>query len=177
MREAIKLINLLFLFIPVFGMSQKTWVKGDTLKSSAGYTYTIVSPDTIIADSKLYRLLNTDTLPTSRTTPKSFDYYNGTLWFDGWVNETVKGKVEIPINVMDSGLKVEVVETRDTVYRCPYHYNYNVQYFNNNGEIENHNKSDNCKLDKIITVRRYKLYVINEYGQKEYLSMELSKVK
>ena len=35
----------------------------------------------------------------------------------------------------------------------------------------------NWIVDKIVTTRRYKLYIINEYGQKEYLSMELSKVK
>jgi len=77
---------------------------------------------------------------------------------------------------MDSGMKVEVVETRDTIYKCPYS---NFTYFNAHGNVTNGNPigAGNCKLDKIVTTRRYKLYVINEYGQKEYLSMELSKTK
>lgn len=33
------------------------------------------------------------------------------------------------------------------------------------------------KATKIVTTRRYKLYIINDYGQKEYLSMELTKQK
>jgi len=72
----------------------------------------------------------------------------------------------------------EVVETRDTIYKCPLNMNsYTVQYFNTSDEIENHIRPNNCTLDKIVTTRRYKLYIINEYGQKEYLSMELSKTK
>ena len=77
---------------------------------------------------------------------------------------------------MDSGMKVEVVETRDTIYKCPYS---NFTYFTYDYNVDNTKapRSEGCKLDKIVTTRRYKLYIINEYGQKEYLSMELTKQK
>lgn len=193
-----KLINLILLLLPLTGFSQvdtviekfhivgdkiytkvlpkttlyklpevhqKIWNKGDTLRSSAGYKFIV--PETIVLDTTPdYIRLN------------SLNYYGGSRWYDNWTTELVKGEVETPVNVMDSGMKVEVVETRDTIYKCPLNMNsYTVQYFNAKGEIENHIRPNNCTLDEIVTTRRYKLYIINEYGQKEYLSMEFQHQK
>jgi len=102
------------------------------------------------------------------------------VWKSPWYGlptystETKKGTVELPIQVMDSGIKVEVVETRDTVYHCPYNH---ITYFVYNGDTIVKDDFTSCTQQKVITTRRYKLYIINEYGQKEYLSMELTKQK
>lgn len=211
-----KLINLLFLLIPVMGISQVTI---DTKFTEVYYVDTLVTKildefeynnNRYILHSKGWRKdsifktsfkpkLNNDTVridvdsfvigdykiqdnkvyikPYNLGATKVPEFYNATQWLNH-VTETVRGKVETPINVMDSGMKVEVVETRDTIYKCPLNStNYAIQYFNVNGEIENHLKPNNCVVDKIITTRRYKLYIINEYGQKEYLKTEFGIVK
>jgi len=150
-------ILLPLLLLPLLVQSQSIKVeKSDTLWSSAGYKFTVE---------------NVDTLPKTTT----LEYYLNTPWYTH-TTELIKGKVETPVNVMDSGMKVEVVETRDTIYKCPYS---NFTYFTYDYNVDNTKvtKSENCKLDKIVTTRRYKLYIINEYGQKEYLSMELTKQK
>ena len=141
-----RLIKLILLLLPLTGFSQVT-----------GFT-------------KSNAVMDVDTLPTT-----TLEYYINRPW-NNWSIETVKGKVETPVNVMDSGMKVEVVETRDTIYKCPYS---NFTYFTYDYNVGNTKapRSSDCKLDKIVTTRRYKLYIINEYGQKEYLSMELSKQK
>lgn len=146
-----KLINLLLLLLPLTGFSQVNRLKN-------------VVVDTTKQDS-LHVFGNVRTL----------EYYNTPRWYSDYYNETKKGKIETPISVMDTGLKVETVETRDTIYKCP--QTYRIYYFNFNGERESNTIDENCIVDKIVTTRRYKLYIINEYGQKEYLSMELSKVK
>jgi hypothetical protein len=123
---------------------------------------------------KLYKL-QPDTFPDYRsitTTPHRIPYYGESSWLH--TTELVKGKVETPINVIDSGMKVEVVETRDTIYKCP--YSNNITFFTTT-VTDDGRKLLGCTVDKIVTNRRYKLYIINEYGQKEYLSMELTKQK
>lgn len=133
-------------------------------------------------DSKLYKLpevpknigVTTYSFLSSGITSDSVLYYGGSSWYDNWTTEVVKGKVETPVNVMDSGMKVEVVETRDTIYKCP--YSNSITFFTTT-TTDDGRKMIGCSVDKIVTTRRYKLYIINEYGQKEYLSMELSKVK
>ncbi len=165
-----KLINLILLFLPFTGFSQV-----DTMTMNGYSCFGCDSTEFVIGYNKF---ITGDTLLTyGGITTQSFDYYNGTLWLGGnWSTELHKGQIETPVNIMDSGMKVEVVETRDTIYKCPYS---NFTYFTSDGSTSNENKprSGNCKLDKIVTTRRYKLYVINEYGQKEYLSMELTKQK
>lgn len=146
-----KLTNLLLLLLPLTGFSQVNRLKN-------------VVVDTTKQDS-LHVFGNVRTL----------EYYDTPRWYSGYYNETKKGKVETPINVMDTGLKIETVETRDTIYKCP--QTYRIYYFNVDGERESNTIDENCIVDKIVTTRRYKLYIINEYGQKEYLSMELSKQK
>lgn len=166
-----KLINLILLLLPLVGFSQVDSIVYGDVKIIGERLYVKKRPD-----PKLYKL-QPDTLPvtTGGITTQSFNYYGGSRWYDNWSTELHKGQVETPINVMDSGMKVEVVETRDTIYKCPYSmitltYDYNVD----NTKAP---RSEDCKLDKIVTTRRYKLYIINEYGQKEYLSMELTKTK
>lgn len=167
-----KLINLILLLLPLTGFSQVDSIVFGDSKIIGERLYVKKRPE-----PKLYKL-QPDTLPatTGGITTQSLNYYNGTLWFNHTTTELVKGKVETPVNVMDSGMKVEVVETRDTIYKCPYS---NFTYFTSDGSISdgNHPRSSGCTLDKIVTTRHYKLYIINEYGQKEYLSMELSKQK
>lgn len=142
---------------------QKTWNKGDTLWSSAGYKFTIP------------RSVTFDTLPTSlQISSQDLRYYGGSTWYNNTSTEIKKGTVELPVQVMDSGMKVEVVETRDTVYHCPYDH---ITYFVYNGKTIVKDDFTSYTQQKVITTRRYKLYIINEYGQKEYLSMELSKTK
>jgi len=162
------------LLLPLLVQSQSVTVDGERL-------FVKKSPE-----PKLWKIpevsknigVTTDSFPSSGITSNSVLYYGGSNWYDNWTTEVVKGKVETPVNVMDSGMKVEVVETRDTIYKCPLNMNsYTVQYFNTKGEIENHIRPNNCTLNKIVTTRRYKLYIINEYGQKEYLSMEITKQK
>lgn len=167
-----KILLPLLLLLPLLIQAQPVTVDGERL-------FVKKRPE-----PKLYKLpevpknvgIVTDTFPTyGITTSKSLDYYNGTLWYNGSYNETRKGSVETPINVMDTGLKIETVETRDTVYKCPLAYR--IQYLNVDGKRESNTIDENCIVDKIVTTRRYKLYIINEYGQKEYLSMELTKQK
>lgn len=171
-----KLINLILLLLPLTGFSQyDKWIETDSVingnvKIVGNKVYTWKRPE-----PKLYKF-PIDTLPSGGITTQALDYYNGTLWFKHTTTEVVKGKVETPVNVMDSGMKVEVVETRDTIYKCLYS---NFTYFTYDYNVGNTKapRSEDCTLDKIVTTRRYKLYIINEYGQKEYLSMELSKQK
>ena len=124
------------------------------------------STEFVIAYNKF---ITGDTLPKTTT----LEYYLNTPWRTH-TTELVKGKVETPVNVMDSGMKVEVVETRDTIYKCP--YSNNITFFTTT-TTDDGRKMIGCSVDKIVTTRRYKLYIINEYGQKEYLSMELTKQK
>jgi len=160
-----KVINLILLLLPLTGFSQV-----DTMTMNGYSCFGCDSTEFVIGYNKF---ITGDTLPKTTT----LEYYLNTPWRTH-TTELVKGKVETPVNVMDSGMKVEVVETRDTIYKCPLNMmSYTVQYFNASGEIENHIRPNNCTLDKIVTTRRYKLYIINEYGQKEYLSMELTKQK
>ena len=147
-----KLINLLLLLLPLTGFSQVNMLRN-------------VVADTTKQDS-LHVFGNARTL----------EYYNTPRWYSGYYNETKKGKIETPINVMDTGLKIETVETRDTIYKCPQTYGSRVLFFNADGKLEAAKEPD-CTVEKIVTTRRYKLYIINEYGQKEYLSMELTKQK
>lgn len=117
-----------------------------------------------------------DTFPTDGITTNAVEYYHGSSWYSGYYNETKKGIVETPINVMDTGLKIETVETRDTIYKCPQTYGFTLfVYDSNSGSLKA--KDPDCTVEKIVTTRRYKLYIINEYGQKEYLSMEITKQK
>ena len=166
-----KLINLILLLLPLTGFSQVDSVVLGKYKIVGDQVYTKVLPK-----PKLYKLPEVDTLPSGFTTSQDLRYYGGSNWYDNWSTELVKGKVETPVNVMDSGMKIEVVETRDTVYNCPYS---NITYFTSNGSISKGNRPrlGECKLEKVITTRRYKLYIINEHGQKEYLSMELTNEK
>ena len=167
-----KLINLILLLLPLTGFSQVDSIVFGDSKIIGERLYVKKRPE-----PKLYKL-QPDTLPatTGGITTQSLNYYRGSRWYDNWTTELVKGKVETPVNVMDSGMKVEVVETRDTIYKCPYS---NITYFTYDYNVGNTKapRSGDCKLDKIVTTRRYKLYIINEYGQKEYLSMELTKTK
>lgn len=119
-------------------------------------------------DPKLYKLpeVPKDTVPE----------YHLNYRVSSWSTESHKGHVETPINVMDSGMKVEVVETRDTIYKCPQTYGFTLLAYDSNS-VSFKAKDSDCTIDKIVTTRRYKLYIINEYGQKEYLSMELTKQK
>lgn len=167
-----KLINLILLLLPLTGFSQVDSIVFGDSKIIGERLYVKKRPE-----PKLYKL-QPDTLPatTGGITTQSLNYYRGSRWYDNWTTELVKGKVETPVNVMDSGMKVEVVETRDTIYKCPMSYG-SVTYFTSTGEMEKSKNLTGCKLDKIVTTRRYKLYIINEYGQKEYLSMELTKTK
>ncbi len=110
------------------------------------------------------RYVTGDTLPiTSNLIPYWSPYRYST--------ETKKGTVKTPVQVMDSGIKVEVFETRDTLYKCPVSY---IQYFNASGQQETFT---NCTFDKVVTCRTYRFYIINEEGKKEYLSMDISKNK
>lgn len=158
-----KLINLILLLLPLTGFSQV-----DTMTMNGYSCFGCDSTEFVIGYNKF---ITGDTLPKTTT----LEYYLNTPWRT-YTTELVKGKVETPVNVTDSGIKVEVVETRDTIYKCPYS---NITYFTSDGSISDGNrpKSGNCTLDKIVTTRRYKLYIINEYGQKEYLSVELTKQK
>lgn len=177
-----KLINLLFLFIPVLGMSQvdTASIPGYLCFGCDSTEFTKRYNDFVIGDPngnykivkgklykkelpkpELYKLPEVDTLPS---------YYNTST-------EIAKGKVETPVNVMDSGLKVEVVETRDTVYECPYSAISLTYYVNTNGNKSLEPDHRNCVKKEVITTRRYKMYIINEYGQKEYLEMEITKKK
>ncbi len=159
-----KLLLLPLILLPLLVQSQSIKVDGERLFYKESST------------PKLYKLpevpknigATTDTLPKTTT----LEYYLNTPWRTH-TTELVKGKIETPVNVMDSGMKVEVVETRDTIYKCPYS---NITYFTYDGSISDSNRprSSDCKLDKIVTTRRYKLYIINEYGQKEYLSVEFN---
>lgn len=147
-----RLINLLLLLLPLTGFSQVNMLRN-------------VVADTTKQDS-LHVFGNARTL----------EYYNTPRWYSGHYNETKKGKIETPINVMDTGLKIETVETRDTIYKCPQTYGFTLfVYDSNSGSLKA--KDPDCTVEKIVTTRRYKLYIINEYGQKEYLSMELTKQK
>lgn len=178
-----RLILLLLCLLPLLVQSQS--IKVDTLtKYGKGVEVdSIILGDTKIigerlyvkkrSEPKLYKL-QPDTLPSNGTTIESLKWYNGNRWMNNWTTELVKGKVETPINVMDSGMKVEVVETRDTIYKCP--YSNNITFFTTT-TTDDGRKLIGCSVDKIVTTRRYKLYIINEYGQKEYLSMELTKTK
>ena len=165
-----EIVNLLLLLLPLTGFSQyDKYIEADSIdtKTEGNKTHAWKR-----SEPKLYTL---DTLPYI-TTSQSFNYYNGTSWGNYWSTEEARGKVETPINVMDTGIKVETVETRDTIYTCPYS---GITYFTLDGNMTSGKapRSKDCKLDKIITTRRYKLYIINEYGQKEYLNMELTKQK
>lgn len=116
----------------------------------------------------------TDSVPTFGN--KTLEYHHGTSWYSNYYSESKKGSVETPINVMDTGLKIEVVETRDTIYKCPQTYGITLLvYDSNSGSLKV--KDPDCTVEKIVTTRRYKLYIINEYGQKEYLSIEFNKQK
>lgn len=122
------------------------------------------------------RYVTGDTLPI-RINPLTLEYYDGTPWMQSrYSTETKKGAVKTPVQVMDSGIKVEVFETRDTIYKCPVS---NMIYFSYNGTMLNGNKErfDNCTVDKVVTCRNYRFYIINEEGKKEYLELDISKNK
>ena len=118
-----------------------------------------------------------DTIPSSEITTQHLEYYDGTPWMQSrYSTETKKGAVKTPVQVMDSGIKVEVFETRDTLYKCRVS---NMVYFSYNGTMSDGNKErfDNCTLDKVVTCRTYRFYIINEEGKKEYLELDISKNK
>ena len=176
-----KLINLILLLLPLTGFSQvdtlpkyDKWIEADSVitgdvKIVGNKMYTWKRPE-----PTLYKMPEVDTLPSGLTTSQDLQYYRGSNWYTNTSTEIKKGIVELPIQVMDSGMKVEVVETRDTVYECPYNH---ITYFTTNNKFAERVNYSDCDLEKVITTRRYKLYIINEYGQKEYLSMQLTKTK
>lgn len=154
-----KLINLILLLLPFTGFSQVKMLR---------------SIDSLTANYHSLHLASNDTFKIV----DEFEYKGNryTLYTNGWVKDSVIPKKRIA--VLDSGMKVEVVETRDTIYNCP--VKYRISYFPYDGSVdwlEPKKINPDCKLEKVITTRRYKLYIINEYGQKEYLSMELTKTK
>jgi len=100
-------------------------------------------------------------------TSKLVDYHATWNTFPVYKTKIVEGNTKTPIQVMDSGIKVEVFESRDTLYNCP---TTGFTYYLNNGEMVS--LLNGCKFDKVITTRRYKMYVINEEGKKEYLLIE-----
>ena len=161
-----KIINLLLLFLPVLGYSQvDSIIVGDNM-FVGDKMYTKKRPE-----PKLYKL-QPDTLPTGGITNQTLQYYNGSIWFGSkYSTETKKGAVKTPVQVMDSGIKVEVFETRDTLYKCPVSY---IQYYNASGQQETFT---NCTFDKVVTCRTYRFYIINEEGKKEYLELNISKNK
>ena len=152
-----KLIKLILLLLPLTGFSQVDSIVFGDSKIIGERLYVKKRPE-----PKLYKL-QPDTLPTTGgITTQSLNYYGGSRWYDNWTTELIKGKVETPVNVMDSGMKVEVVETRDTLYKCPYS---NITYFTSDGSISDGKqpRSGDCKLDKIVTTRRYRLYILSDH--------------
>lgn len=122
--------------------------------------------------SQVNVLRNVDTIPSGGITTQGLEYYDGTPWLQSrYSTETKKGAVKTPVQVMDSGIKVEVFETRDTLYKCPVSY---IQYYNASGQQETFT---NCTFDKVVTCRTYRFYIINEEGKKEYLELNISKNK
>lgn len=171
-----KLINFILLLLPFTGFSQyDKWIEADSIitgkiKITGNKVYTWKRPE-----PKPYKP-QPDTLPVVGSTSLPSNYFN--RWPNHYTStEIAKGKVETPVNVMDSGLKVEVVETRDTVYECPYSAISLTYYVNTNGNKSLEPDHRNCVKKEVITTRRYKMYIINEYGQKEYLEMEITKKK
>ena len=141
-----KLINLLLLFLPVLGYSQ---VRENTL--------TLGDPDSVITGEHYPTLTR------------------GTVWFESrYSTEIKKGAVKTPVQVMDSGIKVEVFETRDTIYNCP---GDNTLFFQYDYNVSSKRDVSNCTLDKIVTCRTYRFYIINEEGKKEYLELDINKNK
>lgn len=108
-------------------------------------------------------------------TPLTIKHYEGTTWMESrYSTETKKGTAKTPVQVMDSGIKVEVFETRDTLYKCPVS---NIIYFTYDYNISNKKDVSNCTLDKVVTCRTYRFYIINEEGKKEYLEFDINKNK
>lgn len=107
-------------------------------------------------------------------TPLTIEHYAGTTWMQSrYSTETKKGAVKTPVQVMDSGIKVEVFETRDTLYKCPVSM-ISLSYFTT---TEKQESFKGCTFDKVVTCRTYRFYIINEKGKKEYLELDISKNK
>lgn len=151
-----KIIKLLLLFLPLFGYSQvdTSYLNGIKLSGFKPDSSNIIV-ESFSAVTGEYRYINP--------------------WMESrYSTETKKGAVKIPVQVMDSGIKVEVFETRDTLYKCPVS---NITYFTYDYNVSNRKDVRDCTLDKIVTCRTYRFYIINEEGKKEYLSMDISKNK
>ncbi len=167
-----KIINLFLLFLPVLGYSQVDSI--------------IVGDNMLVGDKMFIRKrpelvlykLQPDTLPTGGITTQSLEYYNSSAWsLPKYSTETVKGKEKSYIRSEFSTsfqVHVEIYETRDTLYKCPIS---NFTYFNASGLVEKSKGIEGCTLDKVVTCRTYRFYIINEKGKKEYLSMDISKNK
>lgn len=152
-----KLINLLLLFLPLLGYSQV-----DTMTMGG---YFCIGCDSTEFAIRYNRYVTGDTLPTNYAP----------YWMQSrYSTETKKGIVKTPVQVMDSGIKVEVFETRDTIYKCPVS---NMIYFTYDYNVSSKKDVSNCTLDKVVTCRTYRFYIINEEGKKEYLELDISKNK
>lgn len=174
-----KLINLLLLFLPVLGYSQ---VDTSNMSNVGIRVDSLVFGDNLFVGEKLYikerpkptlYKLKPDTLFSGGITTQNLDYYQGSSWYSypKYSTVTKKGVAKASVQVMDSGIKVEVFETRDTLYKCPVSH---IQYFDASGQQETFTS---CTLDKVVTCRTYRFYIINEEGKKEYLELDISKNK
>jgi hypothetical protein len=85
--------------------------------------------------------------------------------------ETKKGVSKKSFHLLDPELRVQVFETRDTLYRCPFG-NSTFAPTKAKGQI-----NSDCVFYKVVTCRTYRLYILNEKGEREYLQTDLTRIK